>query len=155
MVKYYLHSFFCFLPQSHCFVHYFLQYELVGMEILTYLRFTIDLEIRCKLSSDSETSGHIWKFTLAVATALLENQNSTCMESSNGNWEKDVFLFNFFLGINICSCSWMHLSPHCFYSLLKSSVPILFGIFWICLNLSEHLPLYLKSLLKKEEESKK
>lgn len=110
VVKYCLHSFMCFLPQSSIhtvlctFFFCMSQWDGNSNLLKIYHRF----ENRCKLSSQSQTSGHIQRSPLQLPLHCLKIKIPLVwMEPSNGSWGKDGFLFHFFLGINICSCSWI------------------------------------------------
>lgn len=90
----------------------FISDELVGMEILTHLRFTMDLKTRCEWAQrwTRDIRTHARGLQLVITT-LLESQTYTCTESSNGKLEKDYFLFHFFPGTNIFSCLWILAPP--------------------------------------------
>lgn len=105
------------------------------MEILTHLRFTMNLKVRCEQAQQWNRSirTHAYRLWLVITT-LLE----IILESSSGKLEKDYFLCLFLLRTNIFGCSRI-LSPGS-----RPTVSSPFDIWWV------HSPWHALILFKSE-----
>lgn len=116
------------------------------MEILTHLRFTMNLKVRCEqaqqwIRSIRTYAYHLW----LVITTLLEI--ILVWNQVVASWRKTTFYVFSFLEQTTSAVHGFCLQAPAplFLVPLTSDESILLGMFWFCLNLSENLPSELTS----------
>lgn len=115
-------------PESHCFVNFVSSVWVSVDGNINLLELYRRSEDKLPVGSATSLRHQDTCERSTVATALLECQHSS-HKPSDDILEKNYFLFHFFLETTSSALHGFGLPPHCFYSLLTTALPILFGMF--------------------------